>query len=254
MLPRRQVQVSVTLAPLGDVAAAMAWAAANGIRGVQLSATHPQTRPRELGVSARRDLRATLSRHELQASGIDLWIPPAHYGDPAHADRAVDAVRAACALASDLGRMPVSLELPPPAMAADGTPVPAESIAAIAAAADRSGVTIADASGALGCPWPPIGICMDPAAVLANGEDPVSAAAKAGRRLAAARLVDLLRSGMRGPPGGKDGARLDLLGYRVALEAAGFGGLPVIDARQWQDPHGGVLACMHAWTAVLADP
>lgn len=250
----RQVPLAVTVAPLGDVAAAMAWAAANGFRGVQLSATDPQTRPRDLGASARRDLRASLVRHELQAAGIDLWIPPSHFTDPANADRALDAVRAACALASDLGRIPVSLVLPAPAAAADGTPVASEWVAAVASAADRAGVTIADTSGAQGCPWPPIGICMDPAAVLARGDDPVSVAARAGSRLAAARLVDLLRSGMRGPPGGSDGARLDLLGYRIALETAGFRGLPVVDARQWQDPRGGALACAHAWTALLAGP
>lgn len=254
MHPARQLPISVTVAPLGDVGSAVAWAALHGIRGIQLSATHPATRPRDLGASARRDLRAIVARHELEVSGIDLWIPAAHFTDPAHAERALDAVRAACTLASDLGRVPLTVELPAPPP--EGTPAAArdEAIAAVAAAADHSGILVADAAGARACPWPPIGACIDPAALLAAGEDPVTVAARAGKRLVAARLVDLLRTGMRGAPGVGDGSRLDLLGYRIALETAGFTGLPVIDARQWNDPRGEALACARRWAALLPGP
>lgn len=251
MQPVRQVPLAVTLAPLGDPASAMAWAAGRGIRGIQLSASHPQTRPRDLGASARRDLRAMVARHELVVSGIDLWIPAGHFVEAAHADRAIDAVRAACDLAGEMGRVAVTLELP-----LEGTDEAAasrahEAVAAVAAAADRAGVLVADAAGAAGCPWPPIGICVDPARELSDGADPALAASRAGGRLVGARLVDLTRSGMRGPPDGGTGSRLDLLGFRIALETAGFRGLPVIDARQWADPHAGTEACVRAWQALL---
>jgi hypothetical protein len=55
---RTQHPVAATVAPLGDPASAFAWLSAAGIRGAQLSATQPGMRPRELGESARRDLRA----------------------------------------------------------------------------------------------------------------------------------------------------------------------------------------------------
>lgn len=247
----RQVPLAVTIAPLGDPASAMAWAAGQGIRGIQLSASHPQTRPRDLGASARRDLRAMVGRHELVVSGIDLWVPTGHFIDPAHADRAMDAVRGACELAGDLGRVAVTLELPAAGADQQAAPRVREAVAAIAAAADRAGVLVADVAGTAECPWPPIGACIDPARELADGTDPALAASRAGARLVGARLVDLTRSGMRGPPDGGPGSRLDLLSFRIALETAGFRGLPVIDARQWVDPHAGAAACVRAWQALL---
>ena len=116
---RVQIPLGVTIAALGDTAAALAWVASRGIAGVQLSATHPSMRPRDLGVSARRDLRATLARYELVVTGIDAWIPSEHFIDPAHADRAIEAACAACEFASEFGRVPVTLQLPRSASNAD---------------------------------------------------------------------------------------------------------------------------------------
>ena len=247
MAARTQLPLAVTVAPLGDPAAAFVWAASQGIRGVQLSATHPGMRPRDLGASARRDLRATFTRLELVASGIDAWIPAAHFMEPANAERAIDAACAACELAGELGRVPVTLQLPRAAVDSSDAPRRAEAIAAIVAAADRAGVLVADASNADDAPWPPVGISLDPAAVLADGGDPAAFASRAGARIASARVVDLLRSGMRGPVGSSGESRLDALAYRIALEMAGFHGLPVIDARQWIDPHAGVVVSAEAW-------
>jgi hypothetical protein len=86
---------------------------------------------------------------------------------------------------------------------------------------------------------------------LADGGDPPSEVARAGKRLVAARIVDLQRTGMRGPLGRAGIARLDPLGYRVALETSGFQGLPVIDCRQWEDAAGGTVASLSAWVAVI---
>ena len=264
---RVQIPLGVTIAALGDTAAALAWVASRGIAGVQLSATHPSMRPRDLGASARRDLRATLARYELVVTGIDAWIPSEHFIDPAHADRAIEAACAACEFASEFGRVPVTLQLPratnhagaqstagPHAAGATNNAAQEshaarrhDAINAIASAAERSGVTVADASGAAGAPWPPMGVSLDPAAVLAEGGDPVNRVSQLGPRLVSARIVDLLRSGMRGPIGAAGESRLDVLGFRVALEMAGLARFPVIDARQWIDPHAGVLATVQAW-------
>jgi sugar phosphate isomerase/epimerase len=156
-------------------------------------------------------------------------------------------VAAACELAGELGRVPVCVTLP--VAGADDASVARrrETVAAIAAAADRHGVTIADAGPSTDLPFPPFGRCIDPAAVLAAGGDPAAEATRAGTRLAAARIVDLTRAGMRGPVGIAGESRLDALAYRIALEVAGFRGLAVIDARQWTDPRGGIAACAAAW-------
>jgi len=249
MPARTQHPVAATVAPLGGPASAFAWLSAAGIRGAQLSATQPGMRPRDLGESARRDLRATLVRLELVASGIDAWIPASHFTDPANVERAIDAVAAACELAGELGRVPVCVMLP--AAGAGDAPDARrrETIAAVTAAADRHGVTIADAGPSTDLPFPPFGRCIDPAAVLASGGDPALEASRAGTRLAAARIVDLTRAGMRGPVGIAGESRLDVLAYRIALEVAGFRGLAVVDARQWTDPRAGISACAAAWGA-----
>lgn len=247
MPARAQHPLAATVAPLGEPGPSLAWLSAAGIRGAQLSATQPGMRPRDLGESARRDLRATLVRLELVASGIDAWIPAAHFTDPANADRAIDAVAAACELAGELGRVPVCVMLPVAGPDDASAARRREAVAAIAAAADRHGVAVADAGPSTDLPFPPFGRCIDPAAVLAAGGDPAAEASRAGARLAAARIVDLTRAGMRGPIGLAGESRLDALSYRIALEVAGFRGLPVIDARQWTDPRGGIAACAAAW-------
>jgi hypothetical protein len=56
---------------------------------------------------------------------------------------------------------------------------------------------------------------------------------------------------MRGPVGAAGESRLDVLRFRVALEMAGLARFPVIDARQWIDPHAGVLATVQAWGGAI---
>ncbi len=136
-----QLPLAPTLGPLGDQPrAALDRLAAMGFRYVQLSATQSGLRPRDLDRSARRDLLVRLRRLEMQVSGLDLWIPPAHFLDPALVDRAVDAVRAALELAGDLQRCPISLELPRPLDDESLGPV----IETIAELALRVGVELAD--------------------------------------------------------------------------------------------------------------
>lgn len=246
MTARTQAPLSVTIAPLGSPAEAMGWASASGLRGVQLSVTGGGLRPRDLGPSARRDLRAMLTRLELSVSGIDAIVPVAHFLDPATSERAIDAIDGACGLAAELGRVPVTLQLP---SAGDESQRDRrrEVLAAVAAAADRAGVTLADLGGAQEAPWPPVGTCVDPAAVLADGGDPAAVAVRAGPKLAAVRVDDLLRSGLRGPIGVRGESRLDVMAFRVAIDVAGFRGLPVVDCRQWPDPRAGILQTLAAW-------
>jgi hypothetical protein len=132
--------LAATISPLvssrtcADTRAALEWLGAAGYRGVQLSATDPETRPRELSMSARRDLAATMTRLELACSGIDLFIPPAHFADPSHMARAFEATEAAIEFAGMLGRVPVTLPL--------GPRDAGEFLSAITAVATRHGVDI----------------------------------------------------------------------------------------------------------------
>ena len=210
--------------------AAIEWAARLTYRAVQLDGAAPGLRPRELDRSARRDLASLLRRLELRFSGIDLWIPTAHFTDPAQVDRAVQAAAQALDLAAELaqldgsGKGVVSLALPE-------KPAPG-ALAALAAACDRSGASIADHA------WPPrephgaIGVGIDPAAALMAGVDPAQEALRLPGAPVSARLSDVGPAGRI--PAGR--GRLDLLQYEVALVTRGYAGPLIVDLRGVPDP------------------
>lgn len=238
-----QLDLAPTIAALpGDVRRTIDRLASLGFRAVQLSATQPGLRPRELDGSARRDLLSTLRRRELAVSGLDLWIPSSHFSDPAHMDRAVGAAVAGLDLAADLGRCPVSVTLPMTETHSreehvDDAAVTGEAVQAVLDAANRAGVPLADHHVPVaGREWDEIiGVGIDPAAWLAAGDDPVQAVHQHSDHLIAARVSDLLTTGLRGPIGTSDG-RLDVMSYHVALTVAGYRRPAILDARQWPDP------------------
>lgn len=223
----------------------LTWARSIGAPAVQLNAATPGIRPRDLDRSARRDLAATLRREGLNCSGLDLWIPPEHFTDAAHADRAVASVLGAIDLAADLAALAggsivstrpvrpgvVSLLLP--------AETPADLLAAITERAQSRGVLLADHH------WPPrdssssaLLIGLDPVAILSAREDPAASAAKLAARAASARIADLARSIGQTP-----GTRVELgrgqfdhFAYLVSLAAASYTGSAVIDCRGLRDP------------------
>lgn len=241
-----------------------------------MNAADPATRPRDLGPSARRDLAATLARHELVCAGIDLFIPPSHFSDPAQQSRAFDAVIAAIGLGADLDRAPITLPLPDDL--ASGLRQ------AIASEAERLGVHIliapkletanlgvntgagtaaAVSSSATPTPAqtlerpiePPFAAFVDCAAVLAAQLSPEALVSSLGDRLGAVRVVDLLRSGLRGPILEPRESRLDALSLRLSIDLspAARTGRPiaVVDARQWVDVRGGIERSILRWRALL---
>ncbi len=262
--------LAATIAPLaaGDealgVREALAWISSLGYRGAQLNAADPATRPRDLGPSARRDLAATFARQELRCAGIDLFVPPAHFLDPTHQSRALDAVLAAIGLAADLGRAPVTAPLPDEP-ASGGTDARTSGIRqAIAAEAERVGVTVLLAAPVPPGPGasspapiaPPFRAFLDCAAVLAAQGSPEGEIARLGSALGAVRVVDLLRSGLRGPILEPRESRLDALAVRMACEIAPAArdGRPIaiVDARQWTDPRGGIERSILRWRTLGA--
>ena len=257
-------RMSATVGPLATAAEplplreALAWASAAGFAAVQLSATDPAMRPRDQSDSARRDLRATLARLELCCSGIDLFVPPGHFTDPALVGRAVEAVLATLRFAADLGLAPIVVPFP----AATASDVRG----ALAAEASKLGVAILVPIGSAlpetaadkQSEYPherPFFPCIDCAAVLAEGarpEDVVSRLASGSSGiLGGVRVVDLLRSGMRGPILEPHESRLDVMALKVSLEIARhsgrFSGVPIFDARQWANPREGLERSLARW-------
>lgn len=265
-----QSGLSVTVAPFGaEVRRSIELLAPLGFRFMQLSAAQPGIRPRDLDRGARRDLRAFLARRGTSCSGVDLWIPAAHFLDPARADAAVQAVCDSIELAADLATddraRALSTGLP-----ADLPDMRVE----IQRRAERCGVTIVDftiarppasaagtdvdegavvggavagASCASVVEWTRTGI--DPAALLAQGRDPIDEVIASTGRIGAARLASPSPTGGRGPVvGGTGGDRFNLTAYRAALTVSGPEAPVTVDARGWTgDLVEGVRATAHAW-------
>jgi sugar phosphate isomerase/epimerase len=263
-----EIPLSVTLEPLmqageGDFRATIDRVAQTSLRYVQLSATAPGLRPRELDRSARRDLLAILRRHELSVSGIDAWIPPHHLTQAAHVDRAVTAIIQTIELAGDLGRCGVSVLLPHEpdeqsspkasdplaALAQPARPALKPILQTLAATADRLGVMIVDHAAPLQA-RENFALGLDPAAALAQGNDPAQQVIALGSRIGSARLCDLLTSGMRGPIGEPRTARLDTLNYKTALNVIEYRRPVIIDVRQWVEPWPGVQQTVREWNSI----
>ncbi len=245
----------------------LAWARGQGFRGVQLNAATPGVRPRDLDRSGRRDLAATLRRHDLICSGLDLWIPPEHFCDPAHADRAVASVLLALDLAHELAMLAGGSVVSTAAVAKRPTicvslvlapDTPADVVAVLA---DRSRARVGD-RGIADHAWPArdmetvplgIGIGIDPATLIMHGDDPATAAARLGSRIASARLTDAAKAGAVGVGGrvvpGSRGGALDVLAYTVGLATAGYRGMLVVDVRGLTGHAAAVRAALDAVTS-----
>ncbi|HYE62225.1 MAG TPA: hypothetical protein VD997_09530 [Phycisphaerales bacterium] len=201
------------------------WGAALGYRAVQLDAALPGIRPRELDRSGRRDLASLLRRSQLEFSGLDLWIPAAHFLDPAQQDRAVSAVVGALELTAELARLTSGTPLVSIALPEKTAPTLLDSLRS---AAELHGSTLADHS------WPsrggegPLAIGIDPAELLAARLDPAAEVPRLPVTPAAARLSDYANAGRVAPGRGQ----LDVLAYQIALSTKGYRGFAVVDLRR----------------------
>lgn len=248
------LSLAPTLGPLVRAAgtspkAGLSALAAMGFSAVQLDASLPGTRPRELDTGARRDLAGTARRAGLAIAGVDLFIPQEHLLSPEYLDRATGALLAATELASDLGRVPLSIALPVGGLDAD---VSETLLSHAVQAGVRLTVHTEDQLDALSR-WVAktngvAGVGLDPAALLAGRKDPVQTAQQSLDTLAVARLNDT-RTGLaddtRLPVGQGD---LDLSGYRVCCDLAPHRHGPIVlDLRGLTDPRSSATVARQAW-------
>lgn len=239
MTPKARLAVALAGLERADEASgvrgAIEWAGRLGFEGIAIDAADKETRPRLLDRSARRDLAAAMRRSELVSAGVELWLPPAHLDDPARADHAVSAMIAAIELAAELAALthgqPCFITTVRAARDGGITPVAREALHLITARASALGVEIGEAG------WPaiesdagsPLGVALDPAAIIAHGDDPVAALARlhTDGLLRAIRLNDLGRSGR--VPVGSEAGRLDTEALIISAAALGARPMMVLD-------------------------
>ena len=223
--------------------------AAAGFTCVQLDATLPDIRPRELDRRGRRDLAALLNRRSLRLAGIDLFLPQSHYLQSDHQDRAMHATLRAIEMAADLGRVALSIALPFARMDGDLT-------ATLAEAVDRCGIRMAvhaedQLDGLL--KWlrqvdlPAIGAGIDPASLLARGLDPVATAHQLGGFLTVARISDVKAANLPTRCLAGQG-QLQLSSYRIAVDLSPRRAGPlVLDLGGLAEPLAAAAQAAHAW-------
>ncbi len=203
------------------------------VRGIALDATAPGMRPRELGRSARRDLAASLRRHELELTGLDLWIPPEHFAHPVHAQRALEATTRALEMASELASL-VGSRSRAVVSVVMAEETEQDMLRALGAAAQRVGATLADhrLRDDMGVLPAGVGVGVDPVFSLMDGGSPGMSVTAAGARLASARLSDANAMGRCAV--GANGGKLDLRGYAGALIVSGLAWV-TLDVRDLPD-------------------
>ncbi|MAJ46383.1 MAG: hypothetical protein CBC35_03595 [Planctomycetes bacterium TMED75] len=221
-----------------------------GFRSVTLSAAQPGLRPRELDRSARRGLLAELRRLELECSSIDLFIPPEHFTSTETIERALDAVRGALDLATDLGARSLFLRLPSESL----EDAMLESTEELNRLAESRVVRLLDvglsgrALRSLESAQPiAIGIGLDTASWLADQRDPLEGLITHGAMVGGLRLVDLDETGSRTAP--VAGGRIDLDSLRRALTLEVQPRSVVLDARGWADPLSDSARSLALWRA-----
>jgi len=234
----------------GTVRAAFAAIANQGLADVQLDATLPGTRPRELDRRARHDLLALARRRGLTPSGLDCFVPTAHLTAAApELDRATAALLAAVTLAADLGRLPLSLALPPlDELAPDAFDALLEAADAhavpLALHAEPQLTALRDKLNTLGSPLVRLGI--DAASCLIADHDLNAAAAS---DIASLRLADAIRDRdrqwQRCPLGQGD---LDLTAAYLAAELTPRLGQPVLlDLSRLDNPRAALSTAVRQW-------
>lgn len=232
---------------------ACAWVRDQRVRAVALDASRPDLRARDLGRSARRDIGAMLRRTELELSGVDLWIPPEHYTDPARSERALETLTQTAQMSAELSRLAGGRSAPVVSVTLPAS-LDARVREEIGLAADRYGATVADHTPGMVHVGAGVGVGVDPAACLLAGESPGKRAV-AGGATGALRLSDLNATGRCAV--GAEGARLDLAGYAGAcLTVGGVRGVRwiTLDLRGLGDPERALRAGVHAWRGMTDLP
>jgi sugar phosphate isomerase/epimerase len=249
MIPRPPLSLSLSglsrEGPWGEGARSeIAWASSAGFRAIQLDATMPGIRPRELDRSARRDLAAILRRSELTLSGLDLWIPPEHFLSSSLVARAVEAAIQAIGLAAELSTLAGGSSTPVVSVLLPGE-LPADVLQSLADAALRASAEIADHAAEPRHGPLPLRIGIDPAALLLAGVDVISTTSKAGSNLASARLSDASLAGRTAPlsPAG----RLDAPAYAAALSVVAYSRPVVLDLRGVAEQPAAAARALERW-------
>ena len=249
-----RIAAALSLDSLGpDARAAFDLAADAGFAGIAIPTNHPQLAPADFGDSARRHFKKTLEHRHLSIDSIRIAAPRQGLADAATIDRTLANARAAITLAHALGVRTVSLytgglsNVPNPqatgALSSTNAALSMDTIAAatrlLASEADKAGITLALSSDSptrlqellnlLAAPH--LRANLEPASLLAAGDDPVAIAAALGNRIGQFTAADAIKAGRQLRAVELDQGQVPLADLFLQLKAQHFMGPTVVDLR-----------------------
>lgn len=218
---------------------ALSRAAGMGFNAVELGTAAGDTSPDQLSQSGRGHLQRLVSGLGMELSAFDAATPGGGFADPKHVDERIARTKATLDLARDVS-VPIVIVALGAMVDGSGRESTMDALREVGDHADRIGRTLAvhthghspesleSLLRAVECPA--IRVCMDPAALLMMGHDPIE-----GIRLLADRVC--LSHARDATLGGSDRAghetplgegHVDLPAYLAALDGAGYGGPQII--------------------------
>lgn len=219
--------------------AALSRAASMGFAAVELGAAAGDTSPEQLSQSGRRHLDRLVRGLGLDFAALDAVAPGGGFGDSRRVDERIARAKATLDLARDVSVPIVVVALGP--MVGDLARESAvDGLREVGEYADRTGRTLAVQTHeqspesldaflrAVGCPS--VRVCVDPAALLMMGHDPIEGVMRlaGGVCLSHARDATLGGGDRQGHETAMGEGHVDLPAYLAALDGAGYGGPQII--------------------------
>jgi sugar phosphate isomerase/epimerase len=235
----------------GDARGAFDLASSARYRGISFATNHAELTPDQLGQSARRHLRTTLSSRHLAIEAIRVAAPRGALTDAETIDRTMDNARKAFLLAADLGVKTVALNV-----GNLGTSkVPESTIVAavrdLAQHADAAGLSLALGSeGAQhlrglvkDVDYERATVNFDAARLIEAGDDPLKTAEEMAGIIGQVTASDAIRAGKSVRATFLGEGQLPLPELMAILDEQGFRGPLVVDVRELSD---GAAGARHA--------
>jgi sugar phosphate isomerase/epimerase len=235
----------------GDARGAFDLASSARYHGISFATNHPELTPDQLGQSARRHLKTTLSSRQLGIDAIRVAAPHGALTDTETIDRTMDNARKAFLLAADLGVQTVAMNV-----GNLGTSkVPESTIVAavreLAQHADAAGLTLALGSEGAehlrglikDVDYDRATVNFDAARLIAAGDDPLKVAEEMAGIIGQVTAADAIRAGKSARATFLGEGQLPLPDLLAILDEQGFHGPMVVDVRDLTD---GVEGARHA--------
>lgn len=255
-----QIPAALSFDGLGDDArAALDVAATNGYSGVAISTNHPQLRPADLSLTARRHFRKILESHHLGLAALRVAVPRSGFADPATIDRSMDNAQAAITMAGDLGITTVALnvgQLGSTKVSRDTLLAAARQLASLAT---HAGITLALSGDGtdnlhklladLRCPLALANLV--PRQSVESGEDPLTAAAALAGQIGQLTAADAIRAGSKVRAVELGEGQIPWSELWHLLQDQDFHGPLVVNVRELSDPATAAATAARALRPIL---